>query len=297
MNETAQINCCSSGSCHKKRDGLTACAGSCCDIGNFRNSNDDLVFASNGCRLYVALDGVGGNAGGAQASQIVLEQIRAKIRSMCFAEVGETREDIEVAVARALRLAALDMIRVGNENPDHRRMGTVFALAFVVDRTLFYTSVGDSRVYLLRGGRLQQLTKDESYVQALVDAGAITTEDARHHPMRNIITNSVSGRFMSEYPVVRKHDLTDGDTLLLTTDGVTDKLLPIEIQNLLNEHEDPMIASERIVELAIEEGSHDNCSCIVVRIQANSDQLISSAKSGWLRWPWKPEQKHGRLLK
>ena len=287
MSESATGCRCISGKCPKQTDGIAACAGASCDIGSYRESNEDLVFASNECRLYVVLDGVGGNAGGAEASRIVLDQLRAKVKSMCFADEGEPREGLEVAVSRALRLAALDMLRVGWENPSHRNMGTVFALAFVVDRTLLYTRVGDCRIYLLRNNKLEQLTKDETYVQSLVDIGAITNADARRHPMRNVITNCASGQFMKEYPVVCKYDLKEGDTIMLTTDGVTDKLLPIELQNLLNEYGDPNSASQAIVQSAIEEGSHDNCSCVVVCINSKGETKPLVSKGSWLGWPWR----------
>jgi protein phosphatase len=212
---------------------------------------------------------MGGYAGGAEASRIVLEKLQRKIKSMCFRGDDETDTNLEDTVARAIRVAALDMVRAARTNSSFRKMGTVFSLAYIVNGTLLWTHVGDSRIYLYRENQLHQLTKDETYVQKMVDSHQLSADEVRHHPMRNIVTNAISTRFQHALPVVRSLKLQDNDVVVLTTDGITDMLLPVEIKNLLNLHDEPQAAADAIVKSAIEEGSRDNCTCVVVRV----DQL------------------------
>lgn len=265
---------CSLGLCRKRKGRLQPRAGACTDIGPVRETNDDLVFAGDDCRLYVALDGIGGNAGGAEASRIVLDKLRSNIESMCAG--GHPDQDLKAAVSKALSDATRAMLQVVDRTPEFEKMGTVFALAYIVDDTLLYTHVGDSRVYLVRQGRARQLTSDETYVQLMVDVGVIEPDDVRAHPMRNVVLNAVSTRSNEGNPVVHSKMLLPGDTVLLTTDGVSDKLSEENLARLVETHAVAEEAATEIVRAAIESGSRDNASCIAVMMDRTEDVKIAS---------------------
>ena len=233
-----------------------------------RETNDDLVFAGEHCRLYVALDGVGGYAGGGEASRIVLEQIRSSIESMCKSTSDQPDVDLKQAVATAISEASNRMIQVAKETPEYGKMGTVFALGYVVNDTLLYTRVGDARVYLVREGQAKQLTLDETYVQLMVDVGVIEPNEVEHHPLRNVVLNAVGTHPLEGPAKVYSTKLQPGDTVLLTTDGVSDKLSEEQLAALVSSDDvDPTATAKDIVQAALDAGTRDNASCVVVRIE------------------------------
>ena len=257
---------CSVGMCKKRKGPLKTSAGGYSDIGTVRKTNDDLVFASNQCRLYVVLDGVGGYAGGGEASLIVLKKLRENIEAMCEQHSAEANQGLEESVRKALKAATNSMLTMADGHPNLSKMSTVFALAYIVDGVLLYTHVGDCRVYLIRNGQAKQLTNDETFVQMLVDSGQIKPEQATNHPMKNIVLNAVGTRSVQYDPTVHSTMLLPGDVVVLTSDGVTDSLSNSEIVKLASEKDAPERIASSIVHAAIEGGSRDNASCIVVDI-------------------------------
>ena len=203
---------CSLGLCRKRKGPLRPRAGAHSDIG-LRKTNDDLVFSGNHCRLYVALDGIGGQAGGGEASRIVLEQLRSSIESMCESSDGHPVQHLKQAVSDAIVDARQEMLKVAQAAPEFDSMGTVFALAYIIDGTLLYTHVGDARVYLFRDGKTQQLTTDETYVQLMVDVGVIKPSDIPEHPMRNVVLNAVGTRADHPPTLVHSEPLRSGDAV------------------------------------------------------------------------------------
>lgn len=256
---------CSLGHCPKRKGRLLPRAGAHSNIG-LRETNDDLVFAGDHCRLYIALDGIGGSAGGGEASRIVLEKLRSSVESMCESTAKRPDQGLKQAVATAIAEAHHEMLQLAKKTPAYESMGTVFALAYVFDDTLFYTHVGDARVYHFREGRTRQLTSDETYVQLMVDVGVIKPDDIPEHPMRNLILNAVGAKSSKPPSLVHSKRLLPGDVILLTTDGASDKLTENELTQLLTIDEHPRIIAESIVKAALEAGTNDNASCVVVRI-------------------------------
>lgn len=258
---------CSVGGCRKRKGPLTTRAGGCSEIGNVRQSNDDLVFASNDCRLCVVLDGVGGYAGGGEASLIVLEKLRSNIEAMCERNFDEASHGLETGVRKALKAATNSMLELANQQPDLEKMSTVFALAYVIDGMLLYTHVGDCRVYLIRSGEARQLTQDETFVQLLVDSATIKPEDIPSHPMKNVVLNAVGTRSVQYDPVVHSVMLLPGDTVVLTSDGVTDVLSNSRLVQADCGSDNPESRAASIVQAALDAGSRDNVSCVVVAIE------------------------------
>ena len=130
-------------------------------------------------------------------------------------------------------------------------MGTTLTMAYSVGTDLFVAHAGDSRAYLYRAGRLERITSDHTLVQVLVDAGAITPEDAREHPRRHVVTNVVGGPNVGVQVEVHRRSLTDGDILLLCTDGLTEYVPDPEIAEILAQSADPEQAAHRLIDVVL----------------------------------------------
>ena len=144
-------------------------------------------------------------------------------------------------------------------------MGSTVTMAYVVDRTLYVVHAGDSRLYVLRGGKLYQLTTDHTIVGELLRNQVITPENAATHPMRNIVTNSVGGATPGVEAEVHKLPLEPDDCMLLCTDGLTNMVPGEEISGILLTEANPAAACVRLIERANALGGNDNITALVAR--------------------------------
>src|SRR5271166_3233474 len=144
-------------------------------------------------------------------------------------------------------------------------MGTTLTMAYSVGTDLFVAHAGDSRAYLYRDGQLERITSDHTLVQVLVDVGAITPEDAREHPRRHVVTNVVGGPNVGVQVEVHRRSLTDGDILLLCTDGLTEYVPDPEIAEILAQFEDPEQAAHRLIDVVLSRAAKDNVTVALAR--------------------------------
>ena len=240
--------------------------------GNVRAQNEDCGHASNW--LLVVADGMGGHQAGEVASEITV----ATIRNACTpAPIGADDSNLAHPHLSDLVKAVVDansaIFRSSLEDPDKQGMGTtVTALSVIVDPTdpdtpfaLGLANVGDSRTYVMRQGRLRQVSKDHSFVQDLIDQGQITYDEARYHPRRNIVT-----RALGIEPDVRVDSvqlpLIKGDRYLLCSDGLVDEVDDDQIAEILNAHPDPQAAADALVQAANDNGGRDNTTVIVADV-------------------------------
>ncbi|HLG98060.1 MAG TPA: Stp1/IreP family PP2C-type Ser/Thr phosphatase [Bryobacteraceae bacterium] len=238
------------------------------DIGCHRPENEDYYcyfepdresdFQRKG-RLAIVADGMGGHEGGQIASRIAVERLRD---SYLAQPDGDPREAL-IAAFRDAHTAVQDYAR---EHPEFQGMGTTCTTAVLRDNQLTYGHVGDSRLYLIRGSTISQLTEDHSYVQRLVREGALTPEEAAVHPERNVLTSAlgiesgVRADFSSE-PIA----MEAGDVLLLCTDGLHGLLSDQEL--LANAAAPPAErACRALVETAKARGGFDNITLQILRI-------------------------------
>lgn len=222
------------------------------DIGLVRQGNEDSGYA--GGHMLVVADGMGGHAAGELASATAVAT---------FAELDREPPGDEVltALADAVDQAHDELARVIAGSPDFAGMGTtVTALSWEGDRVAL-AHVGDSRAYLLRDGKLSQLTKDHTFVQTLVDAGRITPEEAAVHDKRNLLIKALDGVHHVE-PDLSMREVKAGDRFLLCSDGLCGVLRPDELHELLSSG-DPTGTVTRLVERALEAGAPDNVTCVV----------------------------------
>ena len=278
--------------------------GSVTDVGRVRKSNQDAycaLLAPNtppgvGGVLAVA-DGMGGHQGGERASQMAAAGVR---RLLGKARPGPGADTVPPASPDG-RLAQIhDVVtRVNSEvfaaanTPETRGMGTTLSLAVVEGATLSVGHVGDSRVYLLRSGNLAQLTPDHSWVAEEVARGAISPEDAREHPRRNLITRAV-GIGGSVEPFTFSAELEQGDTLLLCSDGLHGLVRDEQIGAVLSGKE-PKEAADTLIEMANAAGGNDNITVVVARVASveplpaamwedAGGRTIAGGKGGGLGW-------------
>ncbi len=240
--------------------------GSATDPGQIRPQNEDHAHA--GPHLFVVADGMGGHLAGEVASEMTVQHLDERIES----DGTSTLDDLVSAVNDA-NTAVYD---AALENPEQAGMGTtVVAIAVVEDaldgEALGVANVGDSRGYVLRHDRLRQITIDHSFVQELVAEGAITADEARSHPRRNIVT-----RALGIEPTVRVDSWTmpiiRGDRFLLCSDGLVDEVSDDDITTVLIEHrDDPQAAADALVAVANAAGGRDNITVVVLDVLDGDD--------------------------
>lgn len=239
------------------------------DVGRRRDHNEDCLAiyrperegeAIHRGTLLVVADGMGGYAAGEIAS-------RTAIEAVLNAYYGDLTTSLDEALTQALVLANEAVIEQASRDPGHAGMGTTMAMAAVRVGELAVVNVGDSRVYLIRGGEITQLTRDHSWVAELVAVGKITPEEARNHPMRNVITRSLGGRPHVDVDLYPRTPLQDGDVVLVCSDGLWGMVSAEHIRHIVGPLS-AQAAADALVAAANEAGGHDNISAIVCRVLA-----------------------------
>ena len=222
------------------------------DVGLVRPRNEDcaVVFEPS---TYVVADGMGGHVAGEVASHMLTDTVRRQLAGV--AAIGE--DELRQAVL-AGNQAILDC---EDENPDYKGMGTTATVLHLADDEAYWAHVGDSRLYLLRGESLQQVTRDHSYVEDLVVEGTITEAEARVHPKRNYLTRAVGVEAELQVDTGHFH-VEQQDILLLATDGLMKTVEDEEISRILRAgYDDP---AAELIQRALAGGGKDNITAIVV---------------------------------
>lgn len=244
--------------------------GKCSLLGNYRENNEDAVDVKETKDLTVAIvaDGMGGQAAGEKASQMATEIIPREIGSQV--ESATSGDDIRKIFRKSIVQANEEIISLGQLDRDYRNMGTtVVGISWVPkfrDDCLFVTGVGDSRAYLLRDGKIDQLTIDHSLAQALVEAGTITPEEAKEHRFKNVLWKYLGSKEVGEGPEVKTIFVRPGDRILLCSDGLCGVVPDERVAQAMLEHAETQSCSEALCQLALDLGSRDNVSCIVLDV-------------------------------
>ena len=221
--------------------------------------------------LFVVADGMGGHQAGEYASALAVasvENIVLNTIGWLFRLQGDgVLSEFQEAVRATDRWVAEASLR----EPELEGMGTTLTMGYVCDNVLYVAHAGDSRCYLHRGGRLERLTRDHTFVADLVSKGIIAPEEAAHHRMRNIVTNAVGGDNRGVKPEVHKHLIAPGDLVLLCSDGLTEMVSEAAIAGRLQAHEQsPEQACRALVDDANAAGGTDNVTVVVARFDASA---------------------------
>jgi protein phosphatase len=232
-------------------------------------------FAGEEGYLLVVADGMGGAAAGERASALAVESIEGFVLNTFrwFLHLGPNEEDaLYDELREGLERADRAVFNEAQEDLRYHGMGTTLTMAYTVASDLFVVHAGDSRAYLFRDGRLHQLTNDHTFVQALVQGGAISSEAARKHKMRNIVTNVIGGASEGVHAEIHKLLVQDGDVLLLCSDGLTEPVPESEITEILATHPEPEKACQRLINRALDHGGPDNVTVIVAHYRMGNDE-------------------------
>ena len=238
------------------------------DVGRVRSENQDFgTFTSTadekgkvpGGRLLIVADGMGGHRGGATASRLAAETVKTYY-------LGSGFDDIAAALREALTQANTKIFNEAQTNADLRGMGTTTSALVVRGTQAWFAHVGDSRIYLVRGDEIRQLTEDHSLVATMVREGLLTAKEAEHHPRRNVLQRSMGVSEQVDIDVVGPFDVQELDTFVLCSDGLHGPVAPNEIKDLvLMRRIDE--AADSLIERALERGAPDNVTVIVARVE------------------------------
>ena len=234
------------------------------DVGRVRPHNEDSHLVRDGDGLWAVADGMGGHEGGEWASGRI-------VRALEEAELGESLESACAAAAEAIRAANGEILAEARERG--RQMGSTAVVLIVRGARYAILWVGDSRAYLMRGGRLVALSRDHSQVQEMVARGLMTAEQAIGHPMGHILSRAVGVQAAVEVDSV-EGELQGGDVFLLSSDGLHGVAGDADIERQLG-RDAPDRALDRLVDLALERGAPDNVTGIAV--WASEPTLLSLA--------------------
>jgi len=217
--------------------------------------------------LFIVADGLGGHAGGEQASQLAVEAVEAfLLRALGWLQQLQGQDAMVLEELKsALRRADVEVAEKAAARPELTAMGTTLTLACSIDDVLYIAHAGDSRCYLRRGKKLHQVTHDHTVVSELVSAGALDASAARRHELRHLVTNVVGGGRDGVRTEVHKVRLKGDDVVLLCTDGLTEMLTHDRIDSILGSQRDPDVAAKHLVVAANEAGGSDNITALVAR--------------------------------
>lgn len=231
--------------------------GSASHPGRVRDHNEDSVLA--GPDVFAVADGMGGHAGGELASALVVAGL-ARVDDLLSSNEPERR------LVQALEQINLEIRRRSQLDPSVDGMGsTVAGVARIAGTRLLVFNLGDSRVYLLRSGHLQQLTDDHSVVGDLVRAGEITEDEARRHPHRSVITRAL-GPEERVVPSVANLEVEVGDCFLIASDGLFNEVPQAQITDLLSRPGPVEHRARALIDAALGHGGSDNVSVVLVAV-------------------------------
>ena len=225
------------------------------DIGLVRTNNEDKAYA--GRRLIALADGIGGMPSGELASEIVVGAL---------APLDETPVETDAlsALREALESANRQILEAGESDNSHDGMGTTVTALLLSGAEIALVHVGDSRCYFQRDGEMTQLTKDDTFVQTLVDQGLLTADEARTHPRRSIVTQALQG--LSYEATCSVHAVRSGDRFLLCSDGLTDVVVDEAIGQALRSYPDQRECADQLVKMALDAGASDNVTVVVADV-------------------------------
>jgi PPM family protein phosphatase len=235
-------------------------------VGNFRENNEDACVVDESGRFFIVADGMGGQAAGEKASEIATEVVPKRLLSLIDFE-SDSGEKVTKSIDEAISNANAEILALSELDANYHNMGTTITFVVAAASRFYVGGVGDSRVYQLRGGKLSQLTTDHSLTQALVEAGTIAPEDAPTHRYRNVLYRYLGSKEGGTGTEAKEITPEAGDRYFLCSDGVTDGIGNDVIQKLLAEQNDPQQAAEAIVQAALDGGSKDNVTCVVVHVE------------------------------
>ena len=235
--------------------------------------------------VFMVADGMGGAAAGEVASAMAADVILTHLRQTWGADPDATSQRFAFRVKEAVELANAKIHQHSKDHPELRGMGTTVTVAGILGHELYLAQVGDSRAYLIRKGGAIQLTKDQSLMQRLVEAGELTEEEAEQSERKNIILQALGPEPRVKVDLTYQ-PLSKGDTVVLCSDGLSGQVKKDEIAELVNQNPDLVSLCSRLIDMANSRGGPDNITAVVARFEGDglNDPRTSDA-AGYQVYP------------
>jgi len=264
---------------------------SCTDPGMVRSHNEDSIASDPGNGLVVLADGMGGYNAGEVASGMAttvitteLQQLLAKVQP--YEVEQETKSPVAARLLREQVLKANTSIyQAAQSQPQYAGMGTTLVVCLFYDNKVMVAHLGDSRLYRLRDGKFEQVTRDHSLLQEQIDSGIITAEQAKHAQHKNLVTKAL-GIDPSVEPEIREYEARTGDVYLLCSDGLCDMVEDEDMGMTLQALGGNLkLAAQQLVQMANDNGGKDNVSVILVRVlrEYPAPRGVMGKVFGWLK--------------
>jgi serine/threonine protein phosphatase PrpC len=241
------------------------------DVGRKRKGNEDCLVANPEQHLFVVADGMGGHAAGEVASRVAVDAISEFVALTAGDDEITWPFGLDESISydgnrlkTAIRHANRRVLEVTKERAEYEGMATTVAAVLVEGEVAHLAHVGDSRIYLLREGQFTQLTTDHSWVNEQVKSGIISPDQARTHPLRNVVTRALGGRVELNVDM-QTHPMKQGDVLLLCSDGLTTMVPDDVIAGILTGAGDDLaLAARSLVDEANSRGGEDNVTVLLL---------------------------------
>lgn len=229
------------------------------DVGSVREVNQDYVFVSdvpvgNLPNLLVVADGMGGHRAGEYASKFAVEVLKQELEA-------STEDQPEAIIRKAIAVVNGKLLETAKQDERLHGMGTTLVVATIIEKTLYFANVGDSRLYLVNE-EIKQLSKDHSLVQEMVRLGGINQEEAKIHPDKNIITRAIGAKEKIEIDFF-EYRLKKGDMILMCTDGLSNMVEDKDIFQIVKNSRDVVEAVEQLIKNANDNGGSDNIGIVI----------------------------------
>jgi protein phosphatase len=230
--------------------------------GLIRAYNQDAYYIDPTGRFFIVADGMGGHAGGEEASRIATQEIRSYLEQNWQSPESASKL-LQLALSTANQAIMVDQ----QNHPQRADMGTTAVVVVIrPGESPVCGHVGDSRLYRLRKSQLQQITEDHTWIAKALKIGDITPDEARVHPYRHVLSSCLGREDLNQISV-QQLDLEQGDRLLLCSDGLTEELVDHKITSYLQDIPSLEAAAKSLVEAAKEEGGHDNITVVLVSVE------------------------------
>jgi protein phosphatase len=235
------------------------------DIGFYRKKNEDAFAQLHECAFFVLADGLGGHPSGDVASSQAVEKICTLLEKSHVQFLKEETDNVIAAIEDFIEQTNIHIYNLSQSEGTCLGMGTTLCCLYFFEKNAILAHVGDSRIYRLRGGHLEQLTSDHSFVQELLDQGLISEQEGFNHRKKNVITKAIGIREKVN-PTIQITKSKSKDLYLLCSDGVHDALTNEEIQHVMAQGYDLEICANLLVNAAKKRGSRDNITVLFIQL-------------------------------
>ncbi|NNG07728.1 MAG: Stp1/IreP family PP2C-type Ser/Thr phosphatase [Desulfobacteraceae bacterium] len=253
------------------------------NVGLKRSGNEDCFSKEDALGLYVVADGMGGHQAGEVASQIAVDLINKSFRRWVEQEAYEDElfgvPDNSVTIQgnyllSSIRIANRVVYEMALEHERYQGMGTTVATLFVTSSLIIAANVGDSRIYLVRDGHIERLSKDHTIVAEQVEMGVMTEEEASSAPLKHVLTRNLGSAENVEAEIF-EIEPSNNDRFILCSDGLTDLVSDREILEMAQDEDDPGNLCNQLVEKVLKRGAHDNTTVISVFLADMKKRTVS----------------------